>query len=258
MIIYTKNEENKLREAANISVNILKQLGEAIKEGVTPLEIDNLAGKLCKENNVKPAFVGVADYKYNTCISVNDVAVHGIPNGVPFKKGDLVSIDFGIIYKGYYTDHCWTWSIGQPSIKNEKLLKAGRSAVENAIQKAVAGNKTGDLGYEMETEAHRHGFNTLSIFIGHGIGKELHEQPDIPAYGRKNKGDVLKDGMVICIECQVVDDIDAMYEDSNGWSAKTINGGNSVMFEYMVIVRKDIPEILTNTLNWNTVIADNE
>ncbi|MDD4381863.1 MAG: type I methionyl aminopeptidase [Candidatus Dojkabacteria bacterium] len=254
MIVKTKDEEKIIKEACNISMNILKKLGDSIKEHTTPLLIDKLAERLCKENNVKAAFKGVSGYKYNTCISVNDVAVHGIPKDIPLKKGDLVSIDFGIIYKGYYTDHCWTWSIGEPDRKNEKLLRAGRRAVENAIQKAVVGNKIGDLGYEMESEAHRNGFNTLSVFIGHGIGKTLHEEPDIPAFGRKNKGNVLKDGMVICIECQVVDDVDRVYEDSDGWSARTVNGGNSVMFEYMVIVRKDNPEILTNTLNWSTVV----
>jgi methionyl aminopeptidase len=254
VIINTKDEEKTIKEACNISVNILKQLGESVKEGITALEIDKLAGKLCKKEGVRPAFIGVNRYKYNTCISVNDVAVHGIPRDIPFKKGDLVSIDFGIIYKGFYTDHCWTWSIGEPGKENQKLLKAGRQAVENAIQRAVVGNKTGDLGYEMETEAHRHGFNTLSVFIGHGIGKTLHEAPDIPSFGRKNKGEVLKEGMVICVECQVVDDIDRVFEDADGWTVRTVNGGNSVMFEYMVIVRKDNPEILTSTLDWGTVV----
>ncbi len=255
MIISKPKEEKILREASEISMRILQKLGESIKEGVTSLDIDRKAGVLCREYNVKAAFKKVSGYNYNTCISVNDVAVHGVPNDIPFKKGDLVSIDFGIVYKGMYTDHCWTWSIGKPDENREKLLKVGRAAVENAVQKAVTGNRTGDLGFEMEKEANVNGFNILEMFVGHGIGKTLHDEPEILAYGEKGTGELLVDGMVICVECQVVDDIGSDVRiDEDGWSAKTMNGGNSVMFEYMVIVRKDSPIILTNSLNWGTVV----
>ena len=250
MIIQNNREENLITEAAKISVEILSKLGDMVKEGVTPLEIDEYAGELCREYMVHPSFKRVKDYHYNTCISVNDVAVHGIPNDIPLKKGDLVSIDFGVVYKGIYTDHCWTWCVGKADKKKMKLLLAGRNAVENAIPKAIVGNRTGDLGYEMRMEALRNGFNTLSIYVGHGIGKGLHENPEIPAFGQKGAGALLEDGMVICIECQVVDDIDNVVIDEDGWSAKTVNGGNAVMFEYMVIVRKDSPTILTDTFKW--------
>ena len=254
MIITKPKEEKILKEAASISVKILSQLRDEIREGVTPLDIDRQAGFLCKKYGVKPAFRRVNGYNYNTCISVNDVAVHGIPKDIPFKKGDLVSIDFGIYHKKFYTDHCWTWSIGKPCKENAKLLKAGRDAVENAVLKAVVGNRVGDLGYEMEKEANENGYNTLRMFVGHGIGKTLHGEPEIYAYGEKGTGQPLEDGMVICVECQVVDDISDVVIDDDGWSAKTVNGGNSVMFEYMVIVRDKKPEILTNTLDWGTTV----
>lgn len=251
MIVTKAKEERTLRKAAEISVNILRILGEHISEGVTPLELDMKAGMLCREYGVKAAFRRVDGYNFNTCISVNDVAVHGIPKDVPFEKGDLVSIDFGIIYKGMYTDHCWTWCAGEAKKEDLKLLEAGRRAVENAVSKAVVGNRTGDLGYEMEFEAKRNGYNTLKMFVGHGIGKTLHDDPEIPAYGKKDTGDLLVDGMVICVECQVVDDTDDFSIDEDGWSVRTVNGGKSVMFEYMVIVRKDSPTILTDTVNWS-------
>ena len=254
MIINKAKDENILREASNISLNILKQLGKEIKEGITPLELDIKAGQLCNEYRVKPAFKRVKGYNFNTCISINDVAVHGIPKDIPLKNGDLISIDFGIIHKGMYTDHCWTWSLGKPNKENSKLLNAGREAVENCIPLAISGNHTGDLGNEMERVAKENGFNILKIFVGHGIGKTLHDIPDIPAYGKKGSGSLLVDGMVICIECQVVNDNGRIVIDKDGWSAKTENGGNSVMFEYMVIVRKDKPDVLTNTLDWNTVL----
>jgi methionyl aminopeptidase len=254
MIITTEKEEKLLKEAANISVEILKEIGKLIREGVTPLELDYQAGFLCKKFNVQSAFKRVDGYNFNTCISVNDVAVHGIPKDIPLKKGDLISIDFGIIHDGLYTDHCWTWSVGEPNRKNRKLIEAGRRSVENAVQKAIVGNRTGDLGFEMQYEAEKNGFNTLSIFVGHGIGKTLHEDPEIPAFGTKGKGDLLVDGMVICVECQVVNDTDDIKIDKDGWSARTIHMGNSVMFEYMVIVRKDTPTVLTDTFNWETTV----
>jgi len=255
MIITKKKQEKVLRKASEISLSILKQLGKELREGVTGLEIDREAGFLCKKYKVKPAFKRVEGYNFNTCISVNEVAVHGVPKDIPFKKGDLVSIDFGIYYRDIYTDHCWTWSIGKPNEEKAKLLKAGRAAVENAVSKAVVGNRIGDLGYEMEKEAKRNGYNTLKMFVGHGIGKTLHDEPEILAYGKKGSGELLEDGMVLCIECQVVDDVNGIEIDKeDGWSARTLNGGNSVMFEYMVIVRENKPEILTNTLNWGVVV----
>lgn len=253
MIVNKQRDIETLKQGASISVNILKRLGENIQEGITTLELDKMAGILCREYKVKPGFKKVQDYFFNTCISVNDVAVHGIPNDIPLKNGDLVSIDFGIIYKGFNTDHCWTWSVGEPDKENKNLLLAGREAVENCIPLAVTGNYTGDLGYEMERVAKENGFNILKMFVGHGIGKTLHELPDIPAYGKKGTGTRLVTGMVICVECQVVNDIGRVHIDSDGWSARTENGGNSVMFEYMLIVDNDKPIILTDTRNWDIV-----
>jgi len=254
MIIEKPKEKVLIKKAANISTSILKNIGKDIREGITPKELDLKAGILCKEHSVKPAFKRVRGYDYNTCISVNDVAVHGIPQDIPLKKGDLVSIDFGIIHRGLYTDHCWTWSLGKPNKENEKLIKAGRKAVENCIPLAISGNHTGDLGYEMERVAKMNGFNILKMFIGHGIGKTLHDAPDIPAFGKKGSGEELRDGMVICIECQVVNDDGRVVIDDDGWSARTANGGNSVMYEYMVIVRDKNPEVLTKMMDWKTVI----
>jgi methionyl aminopeptidase len=253
MVLNKPKDERLLRDAVEISVSILKQLGRELREGITPLEIDQKAGYLCRKYHVDPAFKRVDGYNFSTCISVNDVAVHGIPNDIPLKKGDLISIDFGIVHKGLYTDHCWTWSIGEPGKSKMKLLMAGREAVESATQLAVAGNHTGDLGHQMESVAKDSGYNILKIFVGHGIGKTLHDLPDVPAFGKKGTGTLLVDGMVLCVECQVVDDNGKVRIGEDGWSAKTANGGDSVMFEYMVIVRKEKPEILTDTLNWDVV-----
>ena len=254
MIVNKAKDEKLLREATQISLSILKKLGKEIKEGVTPLEVDSKAGVLCKEYGVQPAFKRVRGYDFNTCISVNEVAVHGIPKEIPFKKGDLISIDFGIIHKGIYTDHCWTWSLGMPNRENEKLMNTGREAVESCIPQAISGHYTGDLGNQMESIAKENGFNVLKMFVGHGIGKTLHDTPDIPAYGKKGTGSLLVDGMVICVECQVVNDNGKVELDEDGWSIRTSNGGMSVMYEYMLIVGKEKPVVLTDTRDWDTVI----
>lgn len=256
MLIQKEKEEKILKNACEISVEILKRLKDEIKEGSTPLQLDTQAGLLCKKYGVKPAFRGIQGYSFNTCISVNDVAVHGVPKSTPFKKGDLVSVDFGIIYKDIYTDHCWTWSIGKPTEKNRKLLDTGREAVEKAMMNAVVGKSTGDLGYIMEKVAKENGFDTLKMFVGHGIGKTLHEEPEIRTFGNRGEGDELVDGMVLCVECQVVDDMstDVIVDDEDGWSARTVHGGNSVMFEYMIIVRENTPTILTDTRDWSVVV----
>jgi methionyl aminopeptidase len=238
MIIKSPKQERILREAGKISSHILRELGNNVKEGFTGLNIEELANGLCMENGVKPSFKTVPGYRYATTVSVNDCVLHGIPNDIPFKDGDLVKIDFGIVYKGYCTDHCWTWGIGNISKEDMRLMEAGREAVENACKKAVVGNMTGDISHEFRATANRYGYTTLEDFAGHGIGKSLHEYPDIFSFGEPDTGERLKDGMVICVECQVVYTNDVYIAD-NGWDVMTNDGSKGVMFEYMGIVREN-------------------
>jgi methionyl aminopeptidase len=235
MIIKSAKQERIYREAGRISSDILRELGNNVKVGMTPLEIEQIANDLCREYGVKPSFKTVEDYDYATCISVNDCILHGIPNDIPFKDGDLVKVDFGIIYKGLFTDHCWTWGVGNISKEDRKLMEAGREAVENACVQAFSGNYTEDLSYEFISTAKKYGYTTLSDFAGHGIGKSLHEEPDIYATTRLGTS-LLKDGMVICIECQVTKH-DSVYIADNGWDVMSSYGEKGVMYEYLGIVR---------------------
>lgn len=255
MIIKNSNQRHQYFEACRISVEILKQLYDQVAIGVVPIEIDQLAGKLCEKYGVKPAFYAVQGkkgiYGYNTCIQVNDVAVHGIPDSVnPIKSGDLVSIDFGIIYEGLYTDHCVTVGVGEVSEADKKLLRVGRESVLNATKQAVTGNHTGDLGYVMESQARQAGFDTLKEYIGHGIGTGLHDEPEIPAYGQPHTGDPLHRGEVICVESQVVAGQPKVKTDSDGWTTRTRDGENAVMFEFMVMVDNTKGIIMTPTQDW--------
>lgn len=255
MIIKNKNQKREYLEACQISVEILKQIYDAIEIGVSPIDLDKLAGKFCEKNNVKSSFFDVPGrkgvYGYNSCIQINDVAVHGIPNAnYTIQDGDLVTIDFGIIHKGYYTDHCVSVGVGNVSEENKHLLQVGTESVLSAVKQATSGNHTGDIGYTLENEVRKHGYDTLKEYIGHGIGESLHDEPEVPAYGYKGDGALLKKGEVICIESQVVAGEAKVKTDADGWTTRTRDGSNAVMFEYMVMVDNTKPLIMTPTQNW--------
>jgi methionyl aminopeptidase len=254
MIIKTKLELNKYQKACVLSTQILGKLRLAIKSGIYPIDIEKLAISLCQKHHVKPSFLGAGDkgnkYEYATCISVNDTVVHGIPNHDKFEKGDLIKVDFGIIMNGFYTDHCFTVGIPPISPENEKLLTIGREAIWQATKQAIAGNKVGDISAKIHQIAKENSFDTIKIFTGHGIGKSLHEPPQIPSFGTAGSGKLLKEGMVLCIEAQLVKGNDKVFFTPDGWTSKTVSGNPAVMFEYMVVVQKDKPLVLTNTYDW--------
>jgi methionyl aminopeptidase len=258
MIIKSSSELAAYKEVCQISTQIMAQLRKAIKPGIYPIELDKLAGELCKKNNVRSSFKGVTHqkltYDFNSCISINDEVLHGIPNSQrKIQAGDLVKIDFGIIHQGLYTDHCFTVGVKKISVKDQELINVGREAVLNAVKLAKPGNMTGDLGYAMHSTAFRAGFDTLKQYVGHGIGRSLHENPEIPAYGQPKTGTKLEKNMIICVECQVVTGGDQIYVENNGWTVKTEDGGKGVMFEFMVRVDKK-PEILTQTQDWPLIV----
>ncbi len=258
MIITSRHDRDLYTRAADLSTEILFKLKNTVKAGVYPIEIDELAETLCKKNSVRPAFKGVGTYnpyQYSTCISINDVVVHGIPSKTEaIKAGDIVKVDFGLIYKGFYTDHCFSVIVGKGDKNKVKLVTSARDSVQKAVSLAAAGNRLGDLGAAMHAGVKKFGFDVLKQYTGHGIGRSLHESPAIPAFGRPGTGEVLETGMVLCIESQVVSGSDKVKVAADGWSVKTVDQGNSAMFEYMVIVGRDKPYILTNTLGWGMMV----
>ncbi|HEX9817950.1 MAG TPA: type I methionyl aminopeptidase [Patescibacteria group bacterium] len=258
MIISSAKQLKQYRTAAKISTEILWQLHQKTAKGVTPLEIDALADRLCRQHNVRPNFKGVGSpqnpYQHATCISVNDTVVHGIPQDVPLMDGDLVKVDFGIEYEGLNTDHCFTIGIGELTNTDTRLLTIGRSAVLAAAKNAIAGKQTGDLGNIMETTARKNGFSVTKQYVGHGIGRSLHEEPQLPAWGKPGTGTKLMKGMVLCVEAQLLAGGDEVYVAPDGWSVKTQDGGRAVMFEFMVIVDSSKSEILTQTMAWPLLV----
>lgn len=255
MIIKNDSDYKGIRSAAKLSVDILSRLRDNLKVGVLPIDLDKLALELCDKHGVIPAFSTVPNYDYNSCISVNEDVLHGIPSDSrPIEEGDLVKIDFGVVNNGFYTDHCYTFSMGNPSEENERLISTGKLAVESSIDKAVAGNFTGDIGYTMQTISELAGYNVLKQYVGHAVGRSLWEDPQIPAYGEQGQGDVLVKDLVVCLEAQVVTGSDEVYIKDDEWTIATKDGSKGVMFEYMVIVGEDEPEVITDTRDWQTVI----
>lgn len=259
MQVSSESEINQVTKAAAISTEILHALVQKITPGMTGVDIDQLTGDLCKQHGVKPAFrnnpMAPIPFEANLCVSINDEVLHGFPSDKQIvKEGDLVKLDFGILYEGIFTDQCVTVGVGKLSAQDERLAKTAKLLVESAVSKVAPGVRVGVLGYTMHSIAQAAGFDVLKEFVGHGIGKSLWEDPQIPAYGIPTSGAKLKVGQVICVEAQVVAGSDEVYIDDDGWTVKTVDSSHGVMFEYMVLVTDKGFSVLTDTKNWPIII----
>ncbi len=259
MIIKNKRQYAEYKEVCNLSVEILKKVKDFIKLGLSTMEIEEYANQLCNEYDVEPAFRGVRvgnapAYECTTCIALNDTVVHGIPGSELIKASDIVKVDFGIIKKGYYTDHCFTVGLEPISSEKKKFIIESRNAVVLGVQQAIADNTIGDIGNAIESYVKSFGYSVAQEFVGHGIGKSLHEHPDVPAYGVKGSGEKLRKGLVLCIEAQIMNGSPEVYVADDGWTVKTKTGVDACMFEYIVMVDRKKPKILTDTLDWDLFI----
>ncbi len=209
-----------------------------------------MAGKLCKDNNVEPSFLGVQgeknDFPGNMCISVNEETLHTIPfSKRRIQKGDIVKLDFGITHKGIFTDHCVTVAIGKITKEEKRLINSTRLAVETAISKIKPGIKTGEISYALQTISELSGFNSIIGYAGHGIGYSLWEEPSIPYRGNINEGTTIVQGMVLCVEIQLSMGSGRLTMDPDGWTLRTSDGSKTAMFEDMVLVTEKGYKVLT-------------
>ena len=201
MIRLKTNEEIEiLRENAILVSKTLAEVGKAIAPGVVTSSLDKIAETFIRDNGAVPGFLGYGGFPYTLCISVNDYVVHGFPGDYVLKEGDIVSVDCGTIYKGFYGDSAYTFPVGEIDAESTKLLKVTKESLYLGVQKAVAGNRIGDIGAAVQQYAEQAGFSVVREMVGHGIGKNMHESPEVPNYGKQGKGKKLSEGMVICIE----------------------------------------------------------
>jgi len=236
MVLKTPGEIQLMDEANRIVHRVLEAMGQSIVPGVTPRELDRLAEKIIRDAGGVPAFLNYRGYPATLCISVNDVIVHGIPNDAPLKSGDIVGIDCGVLYKGYYGDAARTFAVGAIDAEAKRLLEVTEEALRRAVAQVRPGGRLSDIGYAVQRYAESHGFSVVREFSGHGIGTSLHEDPQIPNYGAPGKGPKLKPGMVLAIEPMVNAGGCGVRMDADGWTARTEDGSLSAHFEYSVAV----------------------
>ena len=234
-----------MRAAGRIVAETLALLEDRIKPGVTTAELDRLAERECLRQGGKPAFKGYGGFPYALCASPNDRIVHGFPDNNPLQEGDILSVDFGVLYKGYYGDSAITLAVGELDEETLRLVTATRESLARAIEKSVAGGRLSDISYAVQSWVEPQGFSVVREFVGHGIGRSLHEAPQIPNYGQPGQGPRLKAGMTLAIEPMINAGLPGVKILEDGWTAVTQDGKRSAHFEHTVAITDNGPEILT-------------
>lgn len=245
ILLKTPEEIALMKESADILSQLFGYIKKYIKPGITTKEIDEKAEHFILSKGAKPSFKGYNNYPATLCISVNYQVVHGIPGNYILKEGDIVSVDGGVKYKGYHSDMAYTFCVGNvhPSIK--KLVEVTKQSLYLGIENAVEGKRIGDIGNAIQTFVESHGYSVVRDLVGHGIGKSLHEEPQVPNYGRAGRGVKLKEGMTIAIEPMINMGKPDVVQESDGWTIRTKDLLPSAHFEHTVAILKEKTEILT-------------
>ena len=240
-------ELERMREANSLVSKTLDHLGTMIRPGVTTQQLDAAAEEMILRGGARPAFKGYRGFPASVCASVNHQIVHGIPNDHPLKEGDILSLDVGVYYKGFYGDSAWTFCVGEVSPELRKLLDVTRESLYRGIEQVVVGNRISDISHRIQEYVEAYGFSVVREFVGHGIGRLLHEEPQVPNYGDPGKGPRLKPGMVLAIEPMVNSRGPGVKMLEDRWTAVTADGGYSAHFEHSVAVTETGPWILSNS-----------
>jgi methionyl aminopeptidase len=247
MIYYKTNEEIELMKLSGDLVSrTIAEVAKHIQPGVSLIHLDAIAETFIRDNKGVPAFKGYKGFSGTLCTSLNDVVVHGIPNETLLKEGDIISIDCGVILNNYYGDSAFTFPVGQISEQIKQLLQVTRQSLNKAIQAAKAGNRLGDIGFAVQDYCeNKYGYGVIREMVGHGIGKKLHEEPNVPNYGKRGTGPKLLPGLVIAIEPMVNLGKRSIAEAEDGWTIFAIDRKPSAHFEHTVAIKADKTEVLT-------------
>lgn len=251
MIHYKSREEIELiRESALIVSKTLGMLANEIRPGVTTSYLDKLAEQFIRDHDAKPGFLGLYNCPSTLLTSVNEAVVHGLPTNKPLEEGDIVSIDCGALKNGFYGDHAYTYTVGDVSQEVLQLLKVTKESLYLGIEQAVKGNRIGDISFAIQDYTERkHGYGVVRELVGHGLGRSMHESPEVPNYGKRGKGPVIKDGLVIAIEPMINMGTHRVKQLADGWTIVTRDGRPSAHFEHNVAIIDGKPEILS-TFNY--------
>ena len=248
MIYYKTSAEIELmRDSALLVSKTLAEVAKQLKPGLTTRQLDKVIGDFIRDHGAIPSFLNYRGYPFASCISVNDVVVHGFPNDQPLREGDIISIDIGVIKKSWHGDHAYTFAIGDPGADVVQLIRVTKESLYKGIEKAIAGNRVGDISYAIEEHtAKKYGYGVVRELVGHGLGKHLHEEPQVPNYGRRGTGAKLKDGLVLAIEPMINLGKRDVYTETDGWTVRTSDHSPSVHFEHDVCIRKGKADILSD------------
>ena len=246
-MVAPKTEEaiELLRINGELTSRALAEVGKAVAPGVSTKELNRVAETFIRDNGAVPNFLDYDGYPYSICTSVNDVVVHGFPSDYILKDGDIVSVDLGTLYKGYNGDSAYTFPVGEVDAETRKLLDVTKASLYKGIEQAVAGNRTGDIGHAVQAYAESFGFGVVRELEGHGIGRDMHENPGVPNYGHQGRGARLVEGMTICIEPMITAGNRNVYLARNGWAVHTTDHKKAAHFELTVVVRKGKAEQLS-------------
>ncbi len=246
MIVYKTLEEIELiRESSLLVSKTLGELKKLIFPGAIPIDLDKIAENFIRDNDAEPGFLGMYDFPNTLCVSINEEVVHGIPGDKPLKNGDVISIDCGVLKNKFYGDHAYTFEVGDVEEKTKKLLEVTKESLYRGIKKLKVGNRIGDVSNEIQNFTEKHGYGVVRELVGHGLGKSLHEEPDIPNFGHKNTGAKIKNGLVVAIEPMINQGGKEVEQASDGWTVITADRKPSAHFEHNIAVVNGKPEILS-------------
>lgn len=246
MIIPKSNEEIELmRESALIVSKTLGMLAKEVKPGVTSLQLDKLAEEFIRDHGAEPGFLGMYDFPNSLCMSPNAEVVHGIPNDVPLQEGDIISIDCGALKNDFYGDHAYTFEVGEVTPEVKKLLKVTKESLYVGIREFKKGNRVGDVGYAIQKYCEDHGYGVVRELVGHGIGRTMHEDPEMPNYGRRGRGKKFIEGMTVAIEPMINLGTRRIEQLKDGWTILTADRKPSAHFEHDVALINGKPELLS-------------
>ncbi|MBN2516213.1 MAG: type I methionyl aminopeptidase [Deltaproteobacteria bacterium] len=248
VILRSPEEIEKIRASNHIVAEVLEGLKELVKPGVTTEELDIYAERMTKKKGADPAFKGYMGYPSSLCTSVNSEVVHGIPSERVLEEGDIISMDFGTLYNGYYGDAAITVAVGEVTPVAERLMEATHEALYKGINEAKVGNRLGDISAAVQTHVENAGFSVVRDFVGHGIGSKLHEEPQIPNFGVQGRGIELKSGMVFAIEPMVNEGTYKVKVLRDGWTVVTLDGKLSAHFEHTIAITENGPVILSKVM----------
>lgn len=246
MIVYkTPDEIELIKESSLLVSKTLGEINKLIQPGIAPIELDNYAETFIRDHNANPGFLGLYGFPNTLCVSVNEQVVHGIPNKTPLKNGDIISVDCGVIKNNFYGDHAYTFEVGEVSKEVKKLLKVTKESLYLGIDKLKVGNKIGDVSFTIQQYTESFGYGVVRELVGHGLGKDLHEDPEVPNFGEKDSGPEIKNGLVVAIEPMINMGTKEVTQLFDGWTIVTKDKKPSAHFEHNVAVIDNKPVILS-------------